>query len=117
MSSSSVNETSTASATGLLAKVLIPDDDKRFAMLLNQIVEFAEFGAAKATRFCKRDGREPKLGVTLGLLDMNVVRLCALTAEEEKTVSVDTKHFWHECILSGGSFNTRLLIDARTPNV
>jgi hypothetical protein len=61
MISSSVNETSTASATGLLAKVLIPRDDKRFAALLNRIVQFAEFGAAKAARFGESDWIEPKL--------------------------------------------------------
>jgi hypothetical protein len=114
--SSSVNETSTASATGLLAKVLIPSDDKRFAVLLNQIVEFAKFGAAKAARLGERDGREPELGVTLGLLDVNVVRFCALTAEKEKAVSVDTKHLWHRRIVSGMSMKARSLIGARTPN-
>ena len=87
--------------------MLIPSDDKRFAVLLNQIVEFAEVGAAKAARLGERDGREPKLGVTPGLLDVNVARLCPLTAEEEETVSVDTKHLWRERIVSGGNMETR----------
>lgn len=89
MSSSSVNETSTASATGLLAKVLIPLQDKRFTMPLNQIVKVAEFGATKAAGFCERDWHEPKLSVTLGLLDVNVMRLCTLTTEEEKAIPLD----------------------------
>jgi len=96
--------------------VLIPSEDKRFAVLLNQIVQLAEFGAAKAARLGERDGREPKLGVTLRLLDVNVVRLCALTAEEEKAVSVDTKHLWHGRIVSGEIIVARLLRDARTAN-
>lgn len=36
-------------------------------------------------------GVSQELGVTLGLLDVNVLRLCALAAEKEKAVSVDTK--------------------------
>ncbi len=48
MISSWVNATSTASATGLLAKVLIPSDDKPFPVLLNEILQFPEFGAAEA---------------------------------------------------------------------
>ena len=57
MSSSSVNETSTASAIGLLTKVLIPLHDKRFTMPLNQIVKFTEFGATKAAGFYELDRR------------------------------------------------------------
>ena len=86
-------------------------------MLLNQIVEFAKFRAAKATRFYKRDGREPKLGVTLGLLDMDVVRLCSLTAKEEKTVSVDTKHIWHGGIISVESIKATVLREHKAPIV
>lgn len=107
ISSSSVNETSTASAMGLLVKVLIPSDDKRFAMLLDQFVQLAEFGATKAALLGKRNRREPELGVTLGLLDMNVMRLCALAAEKEETVSVDTEHLWHGRIVWGGRFVAR----------
>jgi len=81
-----VNETSTASAMVLLAKVLIPSHNKRFTMLLNQIVKFAEFGATKAAGFSERDWREPKLGIPLGLLHVNMMRLYTLTAEEEKPI-------------------------------
>ena len=112
-SSSSVKETSTASATGLQTKVLIPSNDKRFPMLLNQIVEFSEFGAAKTTRFGERYGGEPKFGVTLRLLNMNVMRFRALSGEKEKAVSVDTKHLWHPDILSGESIKARILYETK----
>jgi len=43
ISSSSVHLTSIASATGLLAKVLIPENDKLVAMLFNERVKLAQF--------------------------------------------------------------------------
>src|SRR2546425_387420 len=43
INSSSVHATSTASATGLLAKVLIPGNDKLFTVFRNDRVQFAEF--------------------------------------------------------------------------
>jgi hypothetical protein len=43
ISSSSVHLTSTASATGLLAKVLIPSNDKLVAMFRNDRVDLAKF--------------------------------------------------------------------------
>jgi hypothetical protein len=46
---------------------------------------------------------------------MNVVRLRALTAEEEKAVSVDTKHLWHGRMISGESTVARLLRNAKVP--
>jgi hypothetical protein len=58
-------------------------------MPLNQIVKVAEFGATKAAGFSEQDWREPKLGVPLGLLHVNVMRLCALTTEKEKAIPLD----------------------------
>jgi hypothetical protein len=62
-------------------------------MLLNQFVEFSQFRAAKAMRFC------------------------SLTAKEEKTVSVDTKHFWQGGIVSVESIKARVLREHKAPNV
>ncbi len=59
-------------------------------MPLNQIVKVAEFGATKAAGFSEQDWSEPKLGVTFGLLDVNVMRLCTLTTKEEETIPLDT---------------------------
>lgn len=46
--SSSVNETSTASAEGLKAKVLIPSYNKGFPVLLNQRVKLSKLWAAES---------------------------------------------------------------------
>ena len=94
ISSLSVNETSTASATSLLAKVLIPSVDKRFTMLLNQIMNHTEFGTTKTARLNEGNGSKPELCVTFSLLDVDVVRFGALTTEEEKAVSKNAKDFW-----------------------
>jgi hypothetical protein len=111
-SASSVKATSTASATGLLAKMLIPSNNKRFAVLLNQIVQVTEFGTPKATRLRKLNGSDPEFCVALGLLDVNVARLHALPAEKEKAVSVNSQHLWHEHTLSGERSCARLLSNA-----
>ena len=66
-------------------------------MLLNQFVQFAEFGAAKAARLGKLDRLQPKFRIALCLLDMDMTGFGALTAEEEKAASTDTEHFWHRC--------------------
>ena len=72
INSSSVNATSTASARGLLAKVLIPSQNKRFAILLNQIVKSAQFGTAKAAGFRETDGDEPELRIAPCLFAVDV---------------------------------------------
>ena len=64
-------------------------------MLLNQIVDCAEFGTAKTTRLNEGNWSKPELCVTFSLLDVYVVRFGALTTEEEKAVSMNAKDFWH----------------------
>ena len=59
------------------------------------IVQFAKFGIAEAARLGEFDGFKPELGIALGLLNVNMTRLCALTTEKEKAVSTDAKHFRH----------------------
>ena len=100
INSSSVNATSTTSARGLLAKVLIPCEDKRFSMLLNQIVKCAQVGTAKAAGFREFDGNKPELRIAPGEFDMDVVRLATLATEKEKSVSLDAQNFRHDGILS-----------------
>ena len=55
-------------------------------MLLNQIVEFAQFGTAKATGFRELGGSEPEFRVAPGLLNVDVMRLGTFAAEEKKAV-------------------------------
>src|SRR5712691_2562734 len=65
INSSSVHATSTASAIGLLAKVLIPGNDKLLTMFRNDCVQFAQLCAAKSARFNKLNRLKPKLCVAL----------------------------------------------------
>ena len=98
MSSSSVQETSTASATGLLAKMLIPRQHKLFVMGFNQGVQFPELRTAEPTRFCEfNQGFEPEFGVAFRLLDMDVSGFLPLAAEEEKAKAANADNFWHLC--------------------
>src|SRR5437762_13141246 len=60
ISSSSVHLTSTASATGLLAKVLIPSNDKFFSVLFNDGIQFAQLGPAESACFSQLDRFQPE---------------------------------------------------------
>ena len=61
-------------------------------VLFNQRMQVAQLPAAEPTRLGQGDGRtQPELGEALGLLDMDMKRLLALTAEEEKAVTSTRK--------------------------
>ena len=95
-----MHDTSTASATGLLAKVLIQGNDKRLEVLFNERVNLAQLGSAKPARLRKLNRLQLKLGVALGLLDMNVARLPALTTEKEESKAVNSQNLRHVRTLS-----------------
>ena len=83
---------------GLLAKVLIPTENKPFLMGFNQGVQCAEFGATEATGFDQfNEWFKPKLGVAFGLLNVDVPGFLPLAAEKEEAKAVQAKDFWHGC--------------------
>jgi hypothetical protein len=90
-----VQSTSTASAAGLLAKVLIPSEDKLLAILRNQRVEFTQVCSAKAARLREFQGIEPKLGVAFRLFHMDMPRLPPFSAEKEESIGADSENLWH----------------------
>src|SRR5262249_15178050 len=95
ISSSSVHLTSTASATGLLAKVLIPSNDKLVAMFFNERIKLSEFCAGEAASLDHFDRFKPKFRVALRLLHMDVARFVTFTTKEEKAISANAQNFWH----------------------
>ena len=81
----------------LLAKVLIPREDKLVAILRNERMEFSQLCAAKTARFCQLNRFQPKLGITLGLLDVDMPRLSSFATEKEETKAgnpEDLRHVW-----------------------
>src|SRR2546421_13034971 len=67
INSSSVHLTSTASATGLLAKVLIPRNDKLVAMFFNDRIKFAQFRAAESAGFDQTQSDRARISGTAPL--------------------------------------------------
>jgi hypothetical protein len=98
-----VQVTSTASASGLLAKVLIPSEDKLLTVLRNERVELAHLRSAKTARFRQGNWFQPKLCVPFGLFDVNVTGLSSFSTEKEEPKAADPEHFWH-----GGNESDRL---------
>jgi hypothetical protein len=82
-------------AAGLLAKVLIPRNNECLAVCLNEIVQLAQLATAEPTRIRQRDRRQPKLGVPLRLLDVDMMRLRSFPTEKEESVPSDPQDFRH----------------------
>jgi len=95
--------TSTASASGLLAKVLIPSENKLLAVLRNERVKFAQFCAAKTARFGQSDGFQPELCVTFRFLHVDMPGLAPFSTEKEEAETANSKDFWHGGANSGDS--------------
>src|SRR5438067_13927870 len=93
--SSAVQATSTASAMGLLAKVLIPSDDKLVAMFRNERVQLAQLRASKAARLDQLNRLQPELGVAFRLFHMNMPRLLTFATEEEKPKAANPQNLRH----------------------
>src|SRR2546430_365241 len=74
---SSVKVASTASATGLTTKVLIPCNYKLFAMLFNHLANRRQLVTSKGPRLRQLDRLQPEFGILLRALYMNVRRLVA----------------------------------------
>ena len=63
-------------------------------------MNLAQLGTAKPARLRKLNRLQLKLGVALGLLDMNVARLPALTTEKEEPKAVNSQNLRHVRTLS-----------------
>ena len=96
-----MNDTSTASATGLLTKVFIPGIYEFLSMFFNQTSQLGQFVAAKRPRLSQCHRIQPILGVLFGTLDMNVTRLESLSTKEEKTIATNAQDFRHTSSVSG----------------
>jgi hypothetical protein len=94
-SSLDVQVTSTASASGLLAKVLIPSEDKLLTVLRNERVELAHFRPSETARFCHGHWFQPKLRVALRLLYVDVAWLPSFATEKEEPKAADPENLWH----------------------
>jgi len=82
-------------AVDLLTKVLIPRNNERLAVCLNEIVQLAQLATAEPARIRQHDRRQPKLGVPLRLLDVDMMRLRPFPTEEEESVPSDPQDFRH----------------------
>ncbi len=82
-------------AGALDAKVLIPSKDKVSSMFHNEIVQLSQFRAAEASRIGQLNGLQPELGIALGLLDVDMRWLVSFSAEEEKTIAMNSQDLWH----------------------
>jgi hypothetical protein len=82
-------------AGALEAKVLIPGKDKVGSVFHNEIVQLSQLRAAKASRIGQLNGLQPELGVSLRLLNVDVRRFISLSAEEEKSIAMNSQHLWH----------------------
>jgi len=89
-SSLEVQITSTASASGLLAKVLIPSEDKLLTVLRNERVELAHLRQSKTARFCHGHWLQLKLRVALRMFYVDVAWLSSFSTEEEEPKAVDS---------------------------
>ncbi|MEY2549148.1 MAG: hypothetical protein QOD64_1730, partial [Verrucomicrobiota bacterium] len=81
--------------TGLMAKVLIPGENKLLAVLRNERVQFPQLRASETARFCQRYGLQPELGVSLRLLDMDMTRFNSFAAKKEEPKTGDSDDLWH----------------------
>ena len=83
------------SVVALATEVLIPREDERLLMRLNQIVERPHLGRPETARLGEGDRHQPELGQTLRFLDVDVAGLIALPAEEKESISLEPHHLWH----------------------
>ena len=95
-----MNVTSTASATGLAVKVLIPGNDKLTSVLLNDSVKCRQLVTPKAPRLHQLNRLQPKLRLFLRALHMDVPGFIASATEKEESETPGPQHFWHELTLT-----------------
>jgi hypothetical protein len=94
-SSLDVQITSTASASGLLAKVLIPSEDKLLTVLRNERVKLAPLRSSKTARFCQGHRFQPKLRVAFRLFNVDVTWLSSFSAEKKEPKAANPQNLWH----------------------
>src|SRR5213594_4150280 len=93
--SSSVQDTSTASASALSTEVRIPFLQEDLLVLHDYLADIGEFVAAKATVVRQGNRLKPELRITTGVSNMNVGRLSSLETVEEESVSPNPQDCRH----------------------
>ena len=73
-------------------------------------MDLAQLGPSEAARLRQLNGLEPKLGISLSLLHVNMTWLLPLAAEKEKAEVVNAKNFRHygslyRCALAMSALN------------
>ena len=114
-----VNLTSTASATDLAVKALIPGSDEFISVFCNHSAKCRQLVTPKVSRLRQLTRLQPELRVFLRVLHMNVPGFIAFTTEEEESATPRPQHFWHARTLAHSRRRDRpecaLLLAPRAP--
>jgi hypothetical protein len=79
--------------------VLIPSLLEVSPVLLDDPLDFRDLSTAKPPRSSQGYRIQPELGISLGLLDVDVRRFLTLPAEEKEAVAFDSENLRHRLIL------------------
>jgi len=90
-----VKETPTASAAGLMPKVLIPRNYKLLTMRFNHFLDPSQLMIPKSLIFGQRNTLQPVLGVIVPAFNVDMWRLGSFATEKEESKATDPQHTRH----------------------
>jgi hypothetical protein len=76
-------------------KVFIPFSPDFLFVVLNQLSDFLELFAEKSMRLCENNWLQPKLGISLSGLHMDMDRFLRLPTEKEKSITMMSENLRH----------------------